>query len=187
MTNGTIVAQVLDDKDLFEGMQVAVYDPFNAAYVEISKLSHIVKDQWITDAGTKVKYDWELHEIVIVDSDLEAILRDKDWKIGIKLLNQNSNYEFNALPFKEGHYHVECQYCNSHFEASRSQALCESCCYKFGTATLLIDQENKPKKFKPTKEKSIPLSEVKAMLSEAFDAGRYSKFDFEDWIFRQNL
>jgi PHP family Zn ribbon phosphoesterase len=82
---------------------------------------------------------------------------------------------------------MECQRCHSHFEASKSQAVCLDCCIQLGTATLITDKENKPKKFKPTKEKSIPLSEVKAMLSDAFDAGRYSKFDFEDWISRQDL
>lgn len=187
MTTGTILAEVLDDKDLFEGMQVAIYDPFNHAYVEISKLSHIVKDQWVTEQGTKVMYDWEIHNIVIVDGDLEAVLRDKDWKLGIKLLNHNCNYTFAPAPFKEGPYHMECQFCHSHYQASKSQALCEACCYKFGKATLITDAETKPDKLKKVKQKSIPLDEVKKLLSDAFDAGRYSTLTFSDWISRQDL
>lgn len=187
MNTGTIVAQVLEDRDLFEGMQVAIYDPFKMAYVEVSKLNHIVKDQWITDLGTQVRYDWELHEICIVDGDTEAVLKDKDWLIGIKMLNKNSAYKFSPAPFKEGHYHMECQRCHSHFEASKSQAVCLDCCIQLGTATLITDKENKLEKFKKVKQKSIPLDQVKLMLSDAFEAGRYSKFEFEDWISRQDL
>lgn len=187
MNTGKIVAQVLEDRHLFEGMRVAVYDPFTNAYVEISKLSHIIKDQWITDAGTTIKYDWELHEIILSDEGLEAVLRDKDWKLGISMLNQRANYYFNPLRFREGHYHMECQRCHSHFEASKSQSLCADCCIKLGTVTLVFDNENKPDKFKKVKQKSISLDQVKVMLSDAFDAGRYSDFEFEDWISRQDL
>lgn len=187
MNTGTIIAEVLDDRDLFEGMQVAIYDPFKMAYVEISKLSHITKDQWVTNSGTQIKYDWELHEIVIVDGDTEAVLRDKDWKIGISMLNKNSAYQFNPAPFKEGHYHMECQRCHSHFEGSKSQGICLRCCEDMGTATLYTDNENKPKKFKQIKEKSIPLSSIKELLSDAFDAGRYGTLTFEEFISRQDL
>lgn len=187
MNTGTIIAEVLDDRDLFEGMQVAIYDPFKMAYVEISKLSHITKDQWVTNSGTQIKYDWELHEIVIVDGDTEAVLRDKDWKKGISMLNKNSAYQFNPAPFKEGHYHMECQRCHSHFEGSKSQGICLDCCIVLGKATLLTDKENKPQKVKEIKQKSIPLDQVEALLADAFDAGRYSGLEFGDWKSRQDL
>jgi Zn finger protein HypA/HybF involved in hydrogenase expression len=183
---GTIVAKVLDDCDLFENKQVAVYDPINGVYVEISKLSHIAKDQWITEATTKIKYDWELHDIIIAD-DKEVALRCKDWEKAISLLNQESMYEFTSAPFKQGLFSIECQRCHSHFEGSKSQGICSDCCVAMGTATLLTDDQNKSQKVKKIKQKSIPLSRVKELLSHAFDAGRYSTISSEAWISRQDL
>jgi len=186
MTKGIILATVLEDRDLFEGLLVAVYDPVNGFYVEISKLSHIVKDQWVTESNTHVKNDWELHRIV-VSGDKEVVLRNKDWEKGISLLGQDSMYDFIPAPFKQGSFSMECQRCHSHFEGSKSQGICLRCCEDMGTATLYTDNENKPKKFKQIKQKSIPLSSVKELLSDAFDAGRYGTLTFEEFISRQDL
>jgi len=186
MKKGTIVAKLLEDRDLFENKQVAVYDSINGVYVEISKLSHIAKDQWITETTTKIKYDWELHDIIIED-DKEIALRYKDWEKGISLLNQETMYDFIPAPFKQGLFSIECQRCHSHFEGSKSQGICSECCVAMGTAALLIGDQNKPQKLKKIKQKSIPLSRVKELLIDAFDAGRYSTINSEEWISRQDL
>lgn len=186
MAKGIILATVLEDRDLFEGLLVAVYDPVNGSYVEISKLSHIVKDQWVTESNTHVKNDWELHRIV-VSGDKEVVLRNKDWEKGISLLGQDSMYDFIPAPFKQGHFSMECQRCHSHFEGSKSQGICLDCCIVLGKATLLTDKENKPQKVKEIKQKSIPLDQVEALLADAFDAGRYSGLEFGDWKSRQDL
>ena len=126
MNRGIVKAMTLDDRHLHEDKQVAIYDPTKGAYVEIAKLSHMVRDQWVTETGRTILYDWECKELLVQDDNADHwVIRDKDYSKALNLIGKEVDYVFNPLPFKQGHYSMECVECHSHFTASKSQAYCE--------------------------------------------------------------
>lgn len=193
---GTIKVKVLLDKDLYEGLNVAVFNP-DKGYLEVSKLSHLIKDQWITDKGTLVLYGYELHQLyVYTDNENPAIVNVNQWYTCLNKLDINSEreieYLFTPMRFKEGIFMMECTECAAHYMASKSQGLCRDCCDMYGTAKILSSKNDtnaggKTKKLIFTTEKTLTIAQAKDLAYHAFNTGRLSTIDYDSWILTQNL
>lgn len=186
MKTGLIKAKILQDKDIYEGANVAVFNP-DKGYVEVSTIAHMTRDQWVTNNRTTILYGWELHELYIASNDDPYIsIKASQWQ---KLISTNKVNSLGLVPyevipaiFRDGNTNMECQGCHCHFKGSPRQGLCIDCCNELATAKIINQKvENKTKN--PTF--TAPNINIKEMSMHAFEAGRYTDLDFDTWYNNQ--
>lgn len=120
MKTGTIQSKILQDKDIYDELTIAVFNP-EKGYVEVAKISHMFKDQWVTDKETLVLYGWELHQLYVYPDDQTKpiLLKTNDWNKSIINNSVNTSksisYILQPLKFLNGTTNMECQSCHSHF------------------------------------------------------------------------
>jgi hypothetical protein len=72
--------------------------------------------------------------------------------------------------------------------AAKSQGLCEACSDKFRIAKIIVGKDKvKKKNLIFTTEKKLTVSQVRTIANVAFDAGRFSKQEFNDWYNKQDI
>lgn len=187
---GLVVSTQYPDNKLAEGLNVAVYIPDEDRYLEISKLAYLDGSQWRTDKGTYIFPEWEMRYISINPSKHEVyMVKDTQWLACIANdLDTEVNYTLLDNNFKSGIFMMECRECTSHFMAAKSQGLCEACSNKFRIAKIIVGKDKvKKKNLIFTTEKKLTVSQVRTIANVAFDAGRFSKQEFNDWYNKQDI
>ena len=191
MKTGTIQSKILQDKDIYDELTIAVFNP-EKGYVEVAKISHMFKDQWVTDKETLVLYGWELHQLYVYPDDQTKpiLLKTNDWNKSIINNSVNTSksisYILQPLKFLNGTTNMECQSCHSHFIGSPRQGICNNCCILLGVAKLRNDSEIKTKSHIFTQDIK-PNINFKELAELAFNAGKHSNLDFDTWYNQQIL
>lgn len=187
---GRLKTKHYTNKELQENLNVIVYNPETKNNVEVSKLSHITDYQWITDKGTVISPDLELHYMVAkcFSTDNEYIVKDNQWANYLDKIGDMVAFHLLDSEFKTGIWMMECTNCSAHFMGSKSQGLCEACS-EINKVAKILSAKDKPRKKLPifTTEKKLTIGQVKQFAGNAFDAGRFSKQSFEDWFSKQDF
>lgn len=176
------------EKELYENLEVIVYNIETKSYINVEKLSHITDYQWVTYSGITLDETTECHYMVVEYDNNTYLVKENQWANYLTQLNTEVSFELSASTFKSGTWMLECTKCSSDFIGHRYQGICENCAEENKIAKILFNKDKLNKKIPIfTNEKKLTISQAIKLANSAFDIGRYSKTDFNDWLSKQEF